>query len=1066
MSVSASTPSRGPSGEPAASAFRRALPVALVLTLGLALSLGIFLLVRQWDRERTEREFEWRLRREAQALEITLRGYEECLYTLRSLYDSSDSVELAEFQRAARDLRARHPGIELLQWVERVPHARRAEFETWARGAVGPDFAISSGAEKNAGGSIVRDPREPAAEYAVTTYIEPPGPNDVALGFDLFCGPHAGLLAEAVAAGQFRASPRVGFRAETGRAQGWVVFLPVYAAETPPLPEARRAGWRGCVEGAFRLDDLFAPHRLAGLETGLDLLLMDETPGTPQPFLLHSREGLAQTAAGRAPTPEEFQRSGLSRSFPLAVQGRDWRLWGRPTPEWLAAQRTSFAFAFLATGVLLTGLLTSILRSTQRRRATVEKLVAQRTAELRAVQEELRGDIRERAAAEQALRASDDRYRAFVGQSTEGIWRIENDPPIPTGLPVEEQIALLYRHGWLAECNDAMARMYGYASAREIVGLRVGDITPQDDPLNLAYHRAFVAGGYRLADWETREADKDGNVKYFLNNETGIVEDGLFKRAWGTQRDVTRRKLAEEARREQETRLRLAIGAARLGTWESDLRTHHVTWAPETEAMFGLAPGTFDGKLETYFSFIHPEDLEPLKASIQRAIAAPVSDAGTDHQLRIVRRDGTQRWLVARGVVIRDAAGQPLRMIGAVIDVTAQHQAEEERTLIERKLQQTQKLESLGVLAGGIAHDFNNLLTAVLGNASLARLELPPDSPAQESLAQIEAGAQRAAELCKQMLAYSGKGRFLVRRLDLSAVVRDTTELVRLSISKNAVLKFALAPDLPAITADATQLRQIVMNLVINASDAIAEKSGVIALSTGVLHADRAYLAETHLAPGIPEGRYVFLEVSDNGTGMSAETKAKIFDPFFTTKFTGRGLGLAAVLGIVRGHRGTLKVYSELGRGTTFKLLLPAAEGPVEEPPASAETGAAWRGSGLVLVIDDEETVRTVAARMLRMMGFEPLLAIHGREGADIFASRPDEIAAVMLDLTMPVLDGTATLTELRRLRPGVRVLLMSGFTEHDALDRFAGKGLAGFLQKPFRSDELRSALRAMLEPT
>ena len=638
--------------------------------------------------------------------------------------------------------------------------------------------------------------------------------------------------------------------------------------------------------------------------------------------------------------PSDPAAPSAPRALPVALVlvlglalslGTFFRVRGGDTGQ--AVPSTSYAYAFLAIGVLLTSLLTSILLNAQRRRATVEKLVAQRTAELRAAQEELRGDLRRRAAAEQALRASEERYRAFVEQSTEGIWRMENEPPIPTHLPVDEQIALLYRHASLAECNDAMARMYGHAAAAEMVGLRIGEIMPQEDPLNLAYHRAFIEGGYRLTDCETREVDKHGNVKYFLNNETGIVEDGLFKRAWGTQRDITARK-----------------------------------------------------------------------------------------------------------------------------------QAEEERTLIERRLQETQKLESLGVLAGGIAHDFNNLLTGVLGNASLARLELPPESPAQESLAQIETGAQRAAELCKQMLAYSGRGRFVVRRLDLSAVVRDTAELIQLSISKNAALRFALAPDLPAITADATQVRQIVMNLVINASDALAEQSGVIAVSTGVMHADRAYLAETHLAPGIPEGRYVFLEVSDNGAGMTAATKARIFDPFFTTKFTGRGLGLAAVLGIVRGHRGALKVYSEAGRGTTFKLLLPCAEGPAEALPAPADGGAAWRGSGLVLVIDDEETVRAVSARMLTMMGFEPLLAVNGREGADLFARRAGEIAAVMLDLTMPVLDGTATLTELRRLRADVRVLLMSGFTEHDAVDRFAGKGLAGFLQKPFKSDELRAALRAMFE--
>lgn len=248
----------------------------------------------------------------------------------------------------------------------------------------------------------------------------------------------------------------------------------------------------------------------------------------------------------------------------------------------------------------------------------------------------------------------------------------------------------------------------------------------------------------------------------------------------------------------------------------------------------------------------------------------------------------------------------------------------EERLTLERKLQETQKLESLGVLAGGIAHDFNNLLVGVMGNAGLALLELPDDSPVRETIEQIEVAAQRAADLTRQMLAYSGKGRFIIQHLDLGKLVQEMSQLLKVSISKNTIVSYEFESNLPKVEADATQLRQVIMNLLINASEAVGEREGHINLSTGVRWVDRKYLASTYLAPDLPEGKYVYLEVTDNGSGMDSETLGKIFDPFFTTKFTGRGLGLAAVLGIVRGHKGALKVTSQPGQGTTFSILLPA----------------------------------------------------------------------------------------------------------------------------------------------
>ncbi len=414
-------------------------------------------------------------------------------------------------------------------------------------------------------------------------------------------------------------------------------------------------------------------------------------------------------------------------------------------------------------------------------------------------------------------------------------------------------------------------------------------------------------------------------------------------------------------------------------------------------------------------------------------------------------------WTAAKMDALRVAAG----VLGAAFE---RHRVERERLGLERKMVESQKLESLGVLAGGIAHDFNNLLTSILGNASLLRYDLPKNSPLHHSLEQIEKTSQRAAELCKQMLAYSGRGRFQLQRVDLARLVEDTTHLLQISISKKVVLRFNFAPGAPAVEADPTQLRQIVMNLVINASEAIGERSGVIAISTGLMHADRSYLTTTYLAPELPEGDYAFLEISDNGCGMTPEVKARIFDPFFTTKFTGRGLGLAAVLGIVRGHGGALKVYSEAGKGTSFKLLLPVATGATPSESSPAARTESWRGHGHVLVVDDEEIVRRVAARLLETLGFKVTVAGDGRAGVAAFERQPDAFDLVLTDLTMPHYDGVQAYGLMRRIRPDVKVILMSGFNEQDAVTSFAGKGLAGFLSKPFDLAALTEKVRAALE--
>ncbi len=413
--------------------------------------------------------------------------------------------------------------------------------------------------------------------------------------------------------------------------------------------------------------------------------------------------------------------------------------------------------------------------------------------------------------------------------------------------------------------------------------------------------------------------------------------------------------------------------------------------------------------------------------------------------------------------LLRFAAPRGVQIRASITDITQRKAVEQERQMLERRLQDSQKLESLGVLAGGIAHDFNNLLTGILGNASLAFAEIGKDGLAADCLAEIEKASRRAGELCQQMLAYSGRGRFEVKRLDLSALVEDAASLLRHSVSKSAILSFNLTAGLPAVAADPTQLRQVLMNLVINASDAIGEANGSIKVSTGVMNADDDYLRRTQPAQALPAGPYAYLEVEDSGAGMSPETLSRIFDPFFTTKFTGRGLGLAAVLGILRGHGGALKVDTVLGEGTTFRLLLPVAAGRAARPTPDPGSAPRWRGEGTVLLVDDEEIVRTTTRRVLERFGFEVVVAADGREALDRLAERKGGFDMTLLDLTMPELNGEQALRLMRSQWPELKVLVMSGYSEHEVADRLDNGGASGFIQKPFSAGDLRNKLRELL---
>jgi signal transduction histidine kinase/ActR/RegA family two-component response regulator len=390
--------------------------------------------------------------------------------------------------------------------------------------------------------------------------------------------------------------------------------------------------------------------------------------------------------------------------------------------------------------------------------------------------------------------------------------------------------------------------------------------------------------------------------------------------------------------------------------------------------------------------------------------------------------------------------------------------AESNYRTLQAQMQQMQKLESLGLLAGGVAHDFNNLLTAVLGNAELALKDLPASAPAREPMVEIRTIACRAADLCRQLLAYSGRSGFASEAMAPQQIVKEISRILEVSVAAKAHLVFRFADDVPLIVGDPTQIRQVVMNLITNASEAIGDKEGVVTLSLSKRQIERSALRDFVAHTDVAEGTYVELAVTDTGCGMDEATRSRVFEPFFSTKFTGRGLGMAAVLGIVRGHKGAIRIASEVGMGTTVTVLLPAAGPEVSLPTERTPSGpAAQPGNAAVLVVDDNARVLQAVSQLVGALGYPVMTAASGREALGVFGEHRAQIGCVLLDLTMPVMDGLETMRALRAVDPKARIVLSSGYSERSLQWRMNGDGPTRFLQKPFVEDDLRAALESAM---
>lgn len=514
--------------------------------------------------------------------------------------------------------------------------------------------------------------------------------------------------------------------------------------------------------------------------------------------------------------------------------------------------------------------------------------------------------------------------------------------------------------------------------------------------------------------------------------------------------------------RQKVAALEQAVESAGLGIWDHDLISDKVIRNERWAEMLGYTLKELESDANTWRNLVHPDDMPIVNQIAAEHEAGRTPFFQVEHRLR--SKSGEWKWILNWGKVVeRDKNGRPLRATGTHLDITERKQEEEKRLKLEAQIQQAQKFESLNLMAGSIAHNFNNLLMVVLGNLELALDSLPPLSLQRKDIENAEKAAKHAADLSNLMLTYVGHKQMAMQELDISEIIRGMSEILELTLSKKAILKFNCELTPALFKGDPTQIRQVLMNLVSNAAEAVGDNEGAITLTTGTMFCDSSCFPMPFQQENLPEGDYVYLEVADTGCGMDQETQEKIFDPFFTTKFQGRGLGMAVVLGILRAHRGTILLDSQPGEGTTIRVLFPSLEASERAERKAPTDKFKWKGRGTVLMIDDDVDVLLVGERMLKRLGFQVLTTPDAAEGIEIFQKLADNLDCVLINLTMPKMDGAELFHKMREIRKNIPVIICSGYTEEQVMSRFREIKPEGFIQKPYRLKQLEESIKMVI---
>ena len=630
----------------------------------------------------------------------------------------------------------------------------------------------------------------------------------------------------------------------------------------------------------------------------------------------------------------------------------------------------------------------------------------------------------------------------------------------------EADVAVVHAdlNGRFLHVNESAMRLFGY-SLEELQQKTFKELTHAEDlEKNLEYFRLAIAGKLDRYTMEKRYIRKGGKIIHARLRVT-ILKNLLDRpyRILAIVEDLTQIKQTQNRLERTISELNQALTLGHVARWEENPCNGNLIWSPQVYELLHLDPGEPPPSRRHLQSLCSEESWGRLAA---RMAAIRQTGGRVVEDLHITLADRTHKHLHA---VISSTPGPhpPYPLVGLLQDITPLRQAEEERRHLESQLLHVQKLESLGVLAGGIAHDFNNLLMGILGNADLAHDDLYRPEDMRRHLTQITATARRASDLCRELLAYSGKGSFVIATIDLANLVQSMSELLQVTLGSNVTLKFE-APHPPyAVEVDSAQMQQIVMNLITNASDALREKpDGRIRLRIEHRYCEPEDFSNCAIRENLEAGNYVVLGVLDNGCGIEPAVLDQIFDPFYSSKRHGRGLGLAAVLGIVKGHRGSLQVQSNPGRGTLFEVYLPASEQPVQMSLPQDLHQNRWDQPGRskkILLVDDDPVSREVCQKILEALGFEVVAFDAGSQALKSFAADPRMFHGAMIDMSMPEMPGEEVLKRLRHIREDLPVLMMSGYNEsilHEAEDV---SGVSGFLAKPFNRADVSEALRQIL---